>query len=48
MFKNKYPFLIVINEKEINPEDEIIFSSLGIKDDFSFKLLNKTIYFKKN
>ena len=46
--KNKYPFLIVINEKEINPEDEIIFSSLGIKDDFSFKLLNKTIYFKKN
>jgi hypothetical protein len=46
--KTKYTFLIVINENEISPKDEIIFSSLGIRDDFSFKLINKTIFFKNN
>ena len=44
----KYNFLIVINENEINPKDESIFSSLGIRDDFYFKLINKTIFFKNN
>jgi hypothetical protein len=48
MPKNKYKFTIVINEKEIRPQDEIIFSSLGIRDDFSFKLINKIIFFKNH
>jgi len=44
--KNKYTFLIKINEQEITPDSGIIFSSLGIKKDFSFKLIKKTIFFK--
>jgi len=48
IFNNKFPFTIVINEKEISPKDEIIFSSFGIKDDFPFKLINKTVFFKKH